>query len=105
MWRHRNAQWSIDLHRQNLLCVHQICVVRRSVIEDAIALVSDTDDELRNVLPDALIYAAVAKLVGWYFSNEIGYVWHMTPGGFHTTVTTERYRALRDFINQSLLKV
>lgn len=104
VWRSDREEWSIELHRRNHLCVHQITVVKRSVIEDAISLAINAPEEFRNISPNALIFGAVAKLAGWHFSREIGYVWRMTEGGFHTRATAEQHRALRDYINTSFLK-
>jgi len=100
--REWGIQYSIDRHAARATLVHQLFVVRRSVMEAAIEEVSNWPREVVVVTPNGAINAAVAKISGWHFIDSIGYVWFDTQDSFHARASFEQRRFAENFIKSYL---
>lgn len=82
---YRHTEWSYEFHLETGAPVHQLVVMRRDVLEQAIeaTLTLDRIDEMK-MFPDQLIFAQIAAIMPWHFLHaDIGYVWKKRQTGTH----------------------
>jgi len=105
LWRQWGVNYSIEEHLHRPSLIHQLAIVRRTVMADAIGIVDEWPADVVNISPNQCIYAAVASIAKWHFIDAVGYVWRDEPDAFHTQATrTDRVR-LRSYIKNFLSRI
>lgn len=94
--------WSLLYHTSVTIPVHQLVIIRRSVINQALIDLSQTVHYNSNVIPEQLIFAHCALLAPFKFVNVVGYHWFDHSGGHHRQLDRETYFNARKYIKNLL---
>lgn len=91
--------WDIDKMIRCPMPVHQVAVVRRSVMEQAFELVEVPQ---KNTCVDYILYASVAAIAPWYYIPIHGYQWRIHDDGYHHTIDRKKVSEARKLIRKLL---
>lgn len=103
---YKHKEWTVEWHAKTALPIHQLCVIRREVMEQALRQLPKDNDIIKAayMFPEQLIFAHVAKIAPWKFLPDIiGYVWRKRASGAHKHGTRNEKQIIRNYI-KSLLK-
>jgi len=109
---HKHKEWTRQFHTSVSRPVHEICVMRRSIVEQSIIKVKKflnltVDSEKINIAEgEQLLYSAAASFGDWLFlPNTFGYVWRKHQDGkHHNTFANKIPVSQRTSIRTELMK-
>ena len=97
------SPWTIEKHFELHVPVHQLFVVRRTVLEQALILLDMPPNTKAFV--DYSIFSFVAAIAPWYFHNTIGYKWRKHSGGVSRHLSDDEREEIRIVVKDRIKQI
>ena len=95
-WIKQNHPWIPDRHY-----IHQLAVVRRSVINEAIELAGKLVEE-HDAYADYIIFGYVGMITSWNYLPIIGYQWRIHGAGYHKKLNTDLRKEIHEMVYEQI---